>query len=141
MTGTGREQFVSQALRPVPSTFDTARMARGEPGLPRCFVWGDRTLEVASVLRAWTQTGPCRHGSGEQYVRKHWYEVRTATGEVAVIYFERQPRPKSRTGERWWLFSLQGPPPAPPSPPSARAGSVSRVRPGVRAARRRDGPA
>ena len=102
------EHFISQALRPAAGTFDTGRMARGEPGLPRQFVWGERTLEVAAVMRAWKQTRPCRHGSGEQYVRKHWYEVRTTAGEVAVIYFERHP-PKSRSRERWWLFSLKAP--------------------------------
>ena len=71
------ERFVSEAIVPVTATYDTARMAAGEPGLPRAFTWRGRTVEVAAVLRSWRETGKCRHGSPELYVRKHWYEVVT----------------------------------------------------------------
>ena len=78
-------------------------MAMGEPGLPREFFWRGRTLRILEVRRRWKETGPCRHGSGERYVRKHWYEVVTDADGVMKIYFERQPRggPKSA---RWWLY-------------------------------------
>lgn len=100
------EQFVSEAIQPVIATYDTARMAAGEPGLPREFAWRGRTIEVAAMLRTWRETGKCGHGSPERYVRKHWYEITTASGETMKIYFERQPRGKHR-GERWWLFSIR----------------------------------
>jgi len=99
------EHFVSESIQPVTATHDTARMATGEPGLPQEFVWRGRTIKVATVLRTWRETGPCRHGSGERYVRKHWYEVATGPRETMKIYFERQPR-GPRRGERWWLFSV-----------------------------------
>ena len=100
------ERFVSESIQPVIATYDTARMAAGEPGLPREFAWRGRTIEVADVLRTWRETGKCHHGSPERYVRKHWYEVATASGETMKIYFERQPR-GGRRGERWWLFSIR----------------------------------
>jgi hypothetical protein len=114
-----REQFVSEAIEPVGATFDTGRMARGEPGLPGEFIWRGRTVRIVKVLRSWKETGPCRNGSDEQYVRKHWYEVATASPltppstrgregsvrGVMKIYFERQPRGRHKT-QRWWLFSL-----------------------------------
>lgn len=99
------EHFVSESIQPVTATHDTARMATGEPGLPQEFIWRGRAIRVAAVLRTWRETGPCRHGSGERYVRKHWYEVATGPHETMKIYFERQPR-GPRRGERWWLFSV-----------------------------------
>jgi phosphoribosylglycinamide formyltransferase-1 len=101
------ERFISEAVHPVVDTGDTARMAIGEPGLPREFVWRGRTIAVARVLRSWRETGRCRHGSPEQYVRKHWYEVATTTGDTMKIYFDRQAR-AGRSGPRWWLFSVCG---------------------------------
>jgi phosphoribosylglycinamide formyltransferase-1 len=100
------ERFVSEPIRPVIATSEAARMAAGEPGLPREFVWRGRTVRVVGVLRSWRDTGPCRHGSGERYVRRHWYEVVTVEGETMKLYFVRQPRPGAK-GPRWWLFSVK----------------------------------
>lgn len=99
------EEFVSEAIKPVAGTFDTSRMASGEPGLPQEFIWRGRKISIVEVRRCWKETGPCHHGSGEQYVRKHWYEVVSATDEIMKIYFERQPR-GGRKGARWWLFTV-----------------------------------
>jgi phosphoribosylglycinamide formyltransferase-1 len=99
------ERFVSEAIRPVTVTCDTVRMAAGEPGLPGEFLWKDDIIRIAAVLRTWRETGSCRHGSSERYVRKHWYEIATTSGAVMKIYFERQARSKSKDF-RWWLFSI-----------------------------------
>lgn len=99
------EKFISEAIKPVVATYDTARMATGEPGLPREFSWRGKTIEVAQVLRTWKDTGPCRHGSGERYIRKHWFEVETVADGVMKIYFERKPRGGAKS-DRWWLFSV-----------------------------------
>lgn len=102
------ERFVSERIVPAQDSHDTARMALGEPGLPHEFTWRGQTIRVAVVLRTWRDTGPCRHGSGERYVRKHWYEVRTEDGALMKIYFDRRPRGKALV-PRWWLFSVRGP--------------------------------
>jgi phosphoribosylglycinamide formyltransferase-1 len=99
------ERFVSEAIKPVVATSDTLRMAAGEPGLPREFVWRDQTITIVAVLRSWRETGRCSHGSPELYVRKHWYEVVTASNGTMKIYFVRQPRGGRQVG-RWWLFSI-----------------------------------
>ncbi|HEY8240287.1 MAG TPA: DUF6504 family protein, partial [Kiritimatiellia bacterium] len=83
----------------------TARMAAGEPGLPREFMWRKQVVRIAEVRRAWKDTGPCTHGSGERYIRKHWYEVVTDEGDVLKIYFQRQARGGPRSA-RWHLFSV-----------------------------------
>jgi phosphoribosylglycinamide formyltransferase-1 len=106
----GRRQvkagFVSEPIHPAGSSYDTRRMASGEPGLPSAFEWRGRQVLVAGVLRTWKDTGPCRHGSGERYVRRHWYEVQTGSDGVMTLYFERQP-PRKRGAARWWLFSVR----------------------------------
>jgi Domain of unknown function (DUF6504) len=102
------EDFISEAIQPVIETIDTSRMAAGEPGLPRQFRWRSQVIQIAQVLSTWRETGPCHHGSGEQYVRKHWFEVATDTGVKMKIYFERQSRSANKKN-RWWLFSAEGP--------------------------------
>lgn len=78
------ERLISEPIKPVTETADTSRMAIGEPGLPRKFVWRGRTITVQAVLRTWRETGRCRHGSSEMYIRKHWYEVETDSGTLYV---------------------------------------------------------
>jgi phosphoribosylglycinamide formyltransferase-1 len=102
------ERLISEAIKLLTETADTLRMAIGEPGLSRKFVWRGRTVAVTSVLRSWRETGKCRYGSPEMYVRKHWYEVVTASDGIMKLYFERQPR-GGRKEARWWLFSIREP--------------------------------
>lgn len=99
------DQLISEPLTPVVATSDTSRMATGEPGLPREFLWRGRTIRITSVLSTWRETGKCHHGSPELYVRKHWYEVTTDSSGTMKIYFDRQAR-KGRKDARWWLFSI-----------------------------------
>jgi hypothetical protein len=100
------EQFISAPIRPVIGTFDATRMSTGEPGIPQQFKWGRRTIQVARVLKSWRETGPCHHGSGETYLRKHWYQVLTDSGDTMKIYFERQPRARTNKS-RWRLFAVE----------------------------------
>jgi Domain of unknown function (DUF6504) len=100
-----REKFISEAIKPVIATCDASRMAIGEPGLPRKFEWRGQTIEIADVVSSWRDTGRCRHGSPELYVRKHWYEVVTTGNCTMRIYFDRQPR-CGKNHDRWWLFSM-----------------------------------
>ena len=99
------QEFISAAIAPVGATIDAIRMSTGEPGLPRQFRWRSQTIQIARVLKTWRETGPCHHGSGERYVRKHWFEVLTDSGEIMKIYFERQARSRTKKS-RWWLFTI-----------------------------------
>jgi hypothetical protein len=100
------EEFVGEAIQPVAETIDASRMAMGQPGLPRQFRWRAEVVSIVRVVSTWRETGPCRHGSGEQYVRKHWFEVETDSGATMKLYFERQARSAKKRKERWWLFSV-----------------------------------
>lgn len=101
------DRFVSENIRPIDADFDTRFMATGGPGVPQCFKWRKETVAVQGVLRTWHETGPCRNGSPEHYVRKHWFEIQTLDHGVMRIYFERQPR-DGKVLSRWWLFSILG---------------------------------
>jgi hypothetical protein len=101
--------FISEPILPVEASFDTGGMARGEPGLPRKFRWRKKEFIVAEVLEQWKEHGDCRHGSGERYVRKHGYRVRTTEGAIFRIYFQRsQGRGRLPIKSRWWIHSIEG---------------------------------
>jgi hypothetical protein len=98
--------FVSEALVPGEAAFDTRAMARGEPGLPRKFRWRDRELTVTEVLESWREYGDCRHGSGERYLRRHGFRVRTVDGLVLHLAFQRSFG-RSRAAAHWWLRRIE----------------------------------
>lgn len=100
------EEFVSEPIIPVAGTFDAAGMTRGEPGLPARFTWREKEYAVADVLEAWKESGPCKSGGGEMYLRKHWFKIRTDDGLEMTVYFERQPRTKRQSKKRWWLYTV-----------------------------------
>jgi hypothetical protein len=101
------EEFVSEPITPVAGTFDAAGMTRAEPGLPERFVWRENEYAVAEILEAWKESGPCRNGSREQYLRKHWYRIRTQNGLEMTLYFERQARSKAQSKARWWVYTIK----------------------------------
>ena len=102
-----RESFVGEPVTPKPGTFDTAMMATGIPGLPHQFTWKGTEYSVAAVIETWKTVGACHSGSDEKYVRRHWYRIKTTTGEVMTLYCDRQPpRGRSRTKGRWVLYSI-----------------------------------
>jgi Domain of unknown function (DUF6504) len=102
-----KDEFISEPIKPVQGTFDTGGMTRGEPGLPGRFIWRDKEYIVAELLEKWKQTGPCKSGSPEMYLRKHWFRVRCTDGTEMTIYFERQPRAKVQRKTRWWLYTVR----------------------------------
>jgi phosphoribosylglycinamide formyltransferase-1 len=100
------EEFVSEQIEPVAGTSHTTAMSRGEPGLPGRFVWRGKEYTVIEMLQSWKQSGPCKSGGGEVYLRKHWFKIKTTDGLEMTIYFERQPRSKQQSKKRWWLYTI-----------------------------------
>lgn len=92
-----------EPIEPVKGSFDPRRMSAGEPALPRRFAWRGEEHLVGRVLRSWKETGQCRTGADEQYVRRHCYTVRTTRGKEMDIYFVRQPSSPRSKSERWWV--------------------------------------
>jgi phosphoribosylglycinamide formyltransferase-1 len=92
---------------------ETFPAAIGAPALPRRFRWPGGVLTVQGVLESWRETGPCRHGSSERYIRKHWWRVATPGGGEARLCFERSVRQGRPHKNRWWLYTVT---PAEPEP-------------------------
>ncbi len=68
--------------------------------MPQVFMWGSRTLLITVVLRSWRSTKADR---GDVYLKRHWYELGTATGAKLEVYYDRESRHKT---SRWWLYTI-----------------------------------
>jgi len=100
------EQFISEAIQPVTDTCNTQNMSIGSPGLPKEFIWRGEKVIITDILRTWRTTGPCRHGSGEQYARRHWFKIKTSHHGTMKIYFNRSTL--GRTKEiGWWIYTRE----------------------------------
>ena len=100
--------FVSEPIVPIKASFDASGMARGEPGLPQKFRWRNKEYVVAEVLERAKEHGDCRHGSGERYLRRHNYRIRTTDGTVMNLYFQRSAyRAKIPPKTRWRIQSVE----------------------------------
>jgi phosphoribosylglycinamide formyltransferase-1 len=110
-------EFISERLQPTGDDF-ALPAAIGEPALPLRFTWRRRTLEVAAVLNRRKEYQADRtHGSGERYLRRHWFDLRMSDGAHWSVYFERQPGAGRAAKSRWWLYATApaGDPPAAPA--------------------------
>ena len=96
------KEFVGAPLEPSPEYLNSPALSAGEPPLPASFRFRNEVLIVSEVLRTWRSTTTDR---GDDYLARHWYEVRTADKRIAVIYFDRKA---ARGKPRWWL-STTGP--------------------------------
>ena len=102
-------RFVSEPITPLDQSFDAARMASGEPGVPHRFRWRKEEIAVAAILESWREFGDCAHGSDERYVRRHCYRVQTAGGPVMTVAFQRSfGRDRFRRHSRWRLLTIDG---------------------------------
>jgi hypothetical protein len=100
------EQLVSGKLTPI-TTGNAQSVIIGAPLLPVKFIWRGDEFVVGEILDTWKETGACTHGSGERYVRKHWFHIRTTQGDEMKIYFERKARSARQAKQRWWLYTIK----------------------------------
>jgi hypothetical protein len=101
-------ELISEPIAPHPGTFDTSRMARGEPGLPTGFTWRDDPVEVVERLGAWKQSS--REGAragGDLYLRRHYYRLRMSDGCIWTVYFVRQTPRSGSPKTRWFLYTRE----------------------------------
>jgi len=104
------EKLISEAVEAVfDGGAEDRPVAAGEPVTPQALVWRGTRYPVLRVLSSGRDLGPCTHGSGERYVRRHWYRIETTDGAVLRVYFERRPRIRGKAGRRWWLYSIERP--------------------------------
>ena len=101
-------EFISEPISPLAGTFDTRAMSRGEPGLPAGFTRRGELLRVVDVLQAWKESSR-EGGTGEWYLRRHYYRLRMSDGSAWIVYFIRQSPTGANPKARWFLFGLEPP--------------------------------
>lgn len=57
-------------------------------------------MEIATVLRSWRTTKGDR---GDNYLKRHWFELQAAGGAKLEVYFDREAR---RGTAQWWLYTI-----------------------------------
>lgn len=97
------QEFISEHITPLGSSFDSSSMARGEPGLPGVFIWRGKEYRVKTMIEAKKTLRSCRNGSGEQYINKHYYAFETESGEVMTVYRKRSGSKK----DSWVLLTIE----------------------------------
>lgn len=102
------ERLISEAIEPLYGDGAEYRaFVVGEPIPPSRFRWGGREVAVAVILETWKGLSPQpASGQGGRYVRRHWYRIRTADGEVMTIYVVRTAPNRTRGQQGWWLYSV-----------------------------------
>lgn len=107
---------------PVEALFDRPPSLEKRSGVPDGFIWAGRIYRVVAVLREWhdyrlrgkslafyiKERGSYRAKAAQRRgswgVGRDYYRVRTDTGEVFDLYYDRAPRgPDHRKGD-WFLF-------------------------------------
>ena len=99
-------RFVSEAIIPARGRFDSAAMARGEPGLPPEFTWRGERFTIVERLEQWKDSAPEGGRAGaELYLRRHYYKLRMSDDAVWTVYFARQKPKGGSPKNRWFLYS------------------------------------
>jgi hypothetical protein len=99
-------ELISEPLTPIAGSFDTRAMGRGEPGLPAGFTWRERTYAITHVLETWKHSER-EGGSGERYLRRHYFKVRMDDGAVWTVYLIRKTPKSGNVKQRWFLYTRE----------------------------------
>jgi hypothetical protein len=107
---------------PVKVTHDRPPALEKKPGPPDGFTWEGRTYRVVEVLKEWhdyrqrgktasfyrKERGSFRAKAAERRgtwgVGRDYYRVRTDTGEVFELYYDRAPQGSGRGKGGWFLY-------------------------------------
>lgn len=100
-----KPELISEPITPFAGTSDVSAMARGEPGLPTGFAWRGQDFAIAQVLEKWKHSTP-EGGTGEVYLRRHYFKLAMSDGAVWTIYFTRQTPRTGNPKKRWFLYTI-----------------------------------
>jgi hypothetical protein len=101
----GMASLISEAITPLPGSFDPSAMSQGLPGLPSGFRWRGKSFRIASCRRTWSKLGAGDGGAG-LYRRRHYFDLLMDDETQWVVYLTRRAQSSSRTRERWFLYTI-----------------------------------
>lgn len=103
---------------PIQVQFEEPPTYEKSPGPPGAFVWREQTFQVTQVLGEWVdfrRRGRMRRNMQPQHAavasrRGSWgvgvfhFRVRTHTGQVFDLYYDRAPKDADHRKGEWFLF-------------------------------------
>jgi len=103
---------------PVTVEFDKPPLLEKQPGCPDRFVWREQTYPIVALLAEWRELG--RRGRmgrnmtpehaalaaqrGSWGVGRFYFRVRTGSGRVFDLYYDRAPKDVESRKGAWFLF-------------------------------------
>ncbi len=103
---------------PIEVQFNRPSVLEKEPDCPDGFVWRGDTYQVMETLSEWrdysrrgrmARNMSPRHLAtasrrGSWGVGRHYFRVRTDTGQVFDLYFDRAPKSTDERKGQWFLY-------------------------------------
>jgi hypothetical protein len=102
----------------IEAQFDTAPTFSKTPGCPSGFIWQDETYRITELLSEWRDYG--RRGRmssnmrpdhltmaetrGSWGVGRIYFRVRTASGQIFDLYYDRAPGSGGDRKGTWFLY-------------------------------------
>lgn len=107
---------------PIETWFDKQPLFEKAPGCPSGFTWKEQTYPIVELISEWQDNA--RRGRMARNMRPEhaavaaqrgswgvgvtYFRVRTATGEVFDIYYDRAPRDVSHRKGAWYVYRELG---------------------------------
>jgi hypothetical protein len=101
----------------IEALFDTPPTLEKKPGCPNGFVWQETTYKVIEMVSEWHDYG--RRGKAAKNMRpshaelaavrgswgvgRDWFRVRTETGQIFDLYYDRSPKGLDQRKGSWRL--------------------------------------
>ena len=103
---------------PIKAQFDKPPTLTKKPGCPDRFVWHGDTYQITEVLSEWhdySRRGQRQHNMrphrlvaaarrGSWGVGRDYYRIRTNTGRIFDIYYDRAPKSAADRKGAWFLY-------------------------------------
>jgi hypothetical protein len=107
--------FISE---PIEVIFDSPPALSKKPGCPDAIVWQDQQFRIVQKLREWhdyARRGPMASNMRPEHaesaalrgswgVGRDYYRVRTDSGRIFDLYYDRAPRYASDRMGGWFLY-------------------------------------
>jgi hypothetical protein len=103
---------------PIQAEFDRPPLMEKKPGCPDRFVWREETVHIVELLSEWHDYG--RRGRmatnmrpthiatasrrGSWGVGRHYFRVRTGSGQIFDLYYDRAPKSVDDRKGDWFLY-------------------------------------
>ncbi len=108
-------RFIAEEIDVI---FATPPLYEKKPGCPDAFVWQEESYEIVELLSAWQdyhRRGKMAHNMrpshaaaatrrGSWGVGRSYFRVRTGSGQIFELYYDRAPRGIDDRSGAWYLY-------------------------------------